>query len=38
VGGAPKEELVAVLMTQRYPGDFRWTNLFGSMVYQSLVR
>lgn len=34
----PKERLVAVLMTQRYPGDFRWTNVFRAMVYQALVR
>lgn len=34
----PKERLVAVLMTQRYPSDFRWTNVFRAMVYQSLVR
>jgi CubicO group peptidase (beta-lactamase class C family) len=34
----PKERLVAVLMTQRYPGDFRWVNVFRSMVYQAMVR
>lgn len=34
----PKERLVAVLMTQRYPGDFRWTEVFRAMVYQALVR
>jgi CubicO group peptidase (beta-lactamase class C family) len=34
----PKERLVAVLMTQRYPGDSRWTNVFRTMVYQALVR
>jgi CubicO group peptidase (beta-lactamase class C family) len=34
----PKERLVAVLMTQRFPGDSRWTNVFRTMVYQALVR
>ncbi len=34
----PKERLVAVLMTQRYPGDARWRGPFRTMVYQAIVR
>ncbi len=35
----PKEKLIGVLMTQRYPeNDVRWNETFQVMVYQSLVR
>ncbi len=35
----PKEKLIGVLMTQRYPeNDVKWNETFHAMVYQSLVR
>jgi CubicO group peptidase (beta-lactamase class C family) len=34
----PKERLVAVFMTQLYPGDFRPASLFRAMTYQAIVR
>ena len=35
----PKEKLIGVLMTQRFPeNDVKWNETFQVMVYQSLVR
>jgi hypothetical protein len=34
----PKERLVAVFMTQLYPGDFRSATLFRALTYQAIVR